>query len=899
VYVPVRAISVSKVALTIVWFACQLSILAVALTSFWYRPSDRVARNFCLMSCAAMGAFVPGFHWWVVSVNPLLNIPFILCAGLLPAFVLNFFVVFPREPLVLRDWSVSWPWLVFGPLATLSLLLVLTYWSGWALNSFDAPEILNVFQKLAAVTQAAMSGSLDSITPAGRVTLILAKLGQLIRLTIVVASGYFIATVVRLGTSLIRIQTPRERRQVLTILGAALLATMPIGYTLYLAFFRQVDFALGRAQLPMFVASMLFMAAYSHGMLRDRLMLAEDEADRGRRYVLISLLVSGGFALLLATGGVISRSYSLPLNSTTTQQISLFLILLLAAGLTLWVRDRVQAVVDRRFFSEKYQLDRAMQQLNRSAAYLAEPSGMAEITLKTCQDVLDAAWSMMFVRDGQGVFRLIGARSAASAPGQLRPELLADIRLAETVAVRIPSVSREEMPPEQRLLHELRGELLCLLTGDDGLHGVIVLGRRRTGAAFSAEDIAFLQAMAQMSVLALHSSRANQTMARLDAELKTKMDRIAEQQRQMAMLRAELTALQQEAGQAPANTADGEFDREGIRGTSAVLLDVLSQVRKVARSTATVLIRGESGTGKELLARVIHRNSDRAASSLVCVNCAALAPSLLESELFGHVKGAFTGAMADKPGRFQVADGGTLFLDEIGEISPEVQIKLLRVLQERTVEPVGSNQSIAVDVRLIAATNRNLQELIANGQFREDLFYRLNVVSVTLPPLRERPEDLAELVFCFLSRYAQRMKKQIRQIQPEALAVLEAHRWPGNIRELENVIERAVVLAESDVIGLDDLPEEMRRAVQLEKRAPGTGRSAATVIPSLTTVRAVARRGPGDPAGETPTALSAADEEAQLRAALKAADGNKAVAARSLNLPRSTFFSRCRKYGIP
>lgn len=900
VYVPVRPVSVFEVSLTIVWFSCHLSILAVALASYWYRPFDRVAQNFCLMSCAAMGAFVPGFHWWVLTGSPLLNIPFIICAATLPALVLNFFLVFPREPDFVRNHRMLIQAGVFGPVGLISVLLVLIYWTGWSLNGSTISDELNVFQKLAVLTRIVVLDTASVLDSAAHSTALLSSLRAVIHTAMMIASCYFSLTVFKLGVSLFRIESPRERRQVMTILSAALLSTIPIGYTLFLAFFRKVEFALGRAQIPMFIASMLFMAAYSHGMLRHRLMLAEDAEDKGRRYVLMSLLVSGGFAMFLAIGGVAAHRYSLPLNSSTTQQISLFLILLLAAGLTLWVRDRLQAVVDRRFFSEKYQLDRAMQQLNRSSAYLAEPSGMAEITLKTCQDVIDASWAIMFVRDGQGVFRLIGTRSISTAPAQLKTEQVPVSEPGETVVLRIPSANRDAMNPVQQLLHDLRAELLCLLQGDGGLHGVIILGRRNGGAAFSAEDIAFLHAIAQMTVLALHSSRANQAMARLDAELKTKMDRIAEQQRQMAMLRAELTSLQRDAGQAPVTASEQDFDREGVRGNSASLLDVLAQVKKVARSQSTVLIRGESGTGKELLARVIHRNSDRAAGSLVCVSCAALSSSLLESELFGHRKGAFTGAHADKAGRFQAADGGTLFLDEIGDIPAETQVKLLRVLQERCFEPVGSDTTIQVDVRLIAATNRNFEEMIANGQFRADLFYRLNVVAVTLPPLRERPEDLAELVFFFLSRSAQKAKKQIRQIDPEALAALEAHVWPGNIRELENVIERAVVLADSDVVTLADLPAELRQMIGLPPvHVSGTGKSSMTTS-TIATVKSVARRASGGEgfASSRASHKNPAEEEAQLREALRMAAGNKAVAARQLNLPRSTFFSKCRKYGI-
>ena len=899
-YLPVRPVRISEISMTIIWFGCQLSILGMAVTSWWYRPSNRVTYTFCLMCCFSMGAFVPGFHWWMLVGNPVLNVPFILCAGLLPAVILEFFLIFPRESELLRAWRRAAVGSVYIPMGLMSLLIVLTYWSGWALNGSSSTGELTVLQKLAATSQVLIRGSISQQTPVTEATTLLAVLRILVQAAIGIASIYFTITVFRLGTCLFSSNTPRERRQVVTILCAALLATLPIGYTLFLAFFREVDFALGSAQLPMFTASMLFMAAYTHGMLRDRLMLAEDVDDRSRTYIAMSLLVSGGVAVLLALGGVLAHLWSLPLNSSTTQQISLFLILLLAAGLCLWARDRLQTVVDRRFFSEKYQLDRAMQALNRSAAYLADPSAMAELTLKTCEDVLSSSWSMMFVRDGHGVFRLIGSRAAPQAPAQLPLELLRGIQTESGVIPRLPSANRESMDAAQRLLHDHRAELLCCLIGEDGLHGMILLGRRESGLSYSAEDFAFLQAMAQMSVLALHSSRANQTMARLNAELKSKMENIAEQQRHLAALRAELTILQHEAGQKPVYHSDQQLDREGVRGNSPALLTVLEQVRKVARSTSTVLIRGESGTGKELMARVIHRNSDRAAEKLICVSCAALAPSLLESELFGHVRGAFTGAHADKLGRFQAAHNGTLFLDEIGDISMETQVKLLRVLQERKFEPVGSDRTVDVDVRLVAATNRNLEELIRRGQFREDLFYRLNVVALTLPPLRERREDLAELVVYFLSRSAQKTRKQIRQIDPLALEALELHQWPGNIRELENVIERAVVLAESDVITIADLPDEFQKRAD-RNELPAMLPKPSSAVTAAKPVRSIARRTTAElpePAPPAETVLLPADEERLLRQALQQAGGNKAVAARSLNLARSTFFSKCRRYGI-
>src|SRR6187401_1262041 len=246
-----------------------------------------------------------------------------------------------------------------------------------------------------------------------------------------------------------------------------------------------------------------------------------------------------------------------------------------------------------------------------------------------------------------------------------------------------------------------------------------------------------------------------------------------------------------------------EFDR--IIGSSGALEKVLEVVRKVAKSNTTVLVRGETGTGKELIAGAIHHNSHRAARNFIKVNCAALQENLLESELFGHEKGAFTGADKLRIGRFEQADGGTLFLDEIGDMSPNTQAKILRVLQEHEFERLGGTRTIKVDVRLIAATNRDLSAMVAAGQFREDLYYRLNVVTIEMPPLRERKEDIGALAGFFIRRFAGELKKKIQGPEPDALKLLMRYHWPGNIRELENAIERAMLLADGAYISADDL----------------------------------------------------------------------------------------------
>jgi DNA-binding NtrC family response regulator len=281
-------------------------------------------------------------------------------------------------------------------------------------------------------------------------------------------------------------------------------------------------------------------------------------------------------------------------------------------------------------------------------------------------------------------------------------------------------------------------------------------------------------------------------------ELLVVLDKVFEQQE----LRRETRQLRQRVRDrvAPGN----------IVGASPPMQRVFEIVDQVAPSKATVLITGESGTGKELVANALHQRSTRASGPFVKLHCAALAESLLESELFGHEKGSFTGAMNRKDGRFQIADGGTLFLDEIGEISPAIQVKLLRFLQEHEFERVGGNQTIRVDVRVIAATNRDLADLVAKGKFREDLYYRLNVVALEMPPLRDRRTDIPGLAKFFLDRYAKENAKPIEGLMPDALERLASYDWPGNVRELENAIERAVVLCNTANIEVRHLPPSVQ-----------------------------------------------------------------------------------------
>jgi DNA-binding NtrC family response regulator len=312
---------------------------------------------------------------------------------------------------------------------------------------------------------------------------------------------------------------------------------------------------------------------------------------------------------------------------------------------------------------------------------------------------------------------------------------------------------------------------------------------------------------------------------------------------------------------------DRRYSFSEIIGTSEALQAVFRLVEKVASTSTSILIEGESGTGKELIARAIHHNSPRASRPFVAVNCGALPESLLESELFGHTKGAFTGAIANKAGLFRSAEGGTVFLDEVGEISPAMQVRLLRALQEHEVVPVGSSAPVSFDARIICATNRDLEKEVAEGRFREDLFYRLNVIEVHLPPLRERREDIPLLARHFIARTAREQGRDEKAIEPEALSALLNYAWPGNVRELQNAIERAFTLS-GEVIDLDSLPPRAR--------------DAASPVPMR------------DPDGLRPTLEEI--ERRHILETLAAVNQDKARAANILGIDLSTLYRKLKRY---
>lgn len=359
----------------------------------------------------------------------------------------------------------------------------------------------------------------------------------------------------------------------------------------------------------------------------------------------------------------------------------------------------------------------------------------------------------------------------------------------------------------------------------------------------------------------------------------------------VVMRAREYQALQTTSGEPSTSEEFPHFLCSTIIGRSRKMLTLFETLEKVAESNATVLIQGESGTGKELAARAIHQLSSRSNKNFVPVNCAAIPDELLESELFGHVKGAFTGAYANRPGRFDLADKGTLFLDEIGDMKANLQVKLLRVLQTKEFEPVGSARSQKVDVRIIAATNTNLEELVAKRDFREDLYYRLSVIPITIPPLRERREDIPLLINHFLGRFNRDKRRLVKGFSRESLEILRNYDWPGNVRELENLVERMVTLKENGFITPDDLPERYQPG-KIATRAFVASGLPEPVKPTAVPVDEL------PPEGICLNSAVEAFENRLIMQALKRTGGNKKEAASLLNLKRTTLIEKLKKKNL-
>jgi transcriptional regulator with GAF, ATPase, and Fis domain len=887
-----------------VWFLQELLIFAVGARVFWKRPRDDSARLFFMLCLVTVGAYMGGYHWTEIVVRPALIYPFVLFALLVPVVNLHFFLVFPRpNPLILLHRRLVLGVLYGIPAISLAAIWGSMYMSHW-FRLYDS-EVRT--------------------TAAERVIRGLA-LGY-----IAIASLIFALCIPCLVYSYRRARTRGEKNQVKWILLASLIASVLIGYLLWQACMDAATLGRDSAAWPMVGVSLLYTIAYAFSITRYKLMQVEEIINRSVVYFAFSVTAGLVYSAVLLASGWLIGDRLLSTNPTSGGAMVSALSVIVVLILSEVARGRFQRVIDRQFFREKYKFDQAMQKMRVAVGSLVDRVTLGRRLLEGAVEVLRVEWGALYLCvPAEKAFHLVACHGPMPDEVILAMDNPLVVRLQQTPAARLshalaPGTSSD---PATDAMIALGGEAASAVGGNGRLEGLLILGPKRSGMPFEDEEMAFLGALSSVATLALHSAGIQQTLENLNQELRDKVDKIAEQRRRILILQEQLRdqaerdrdglsqsspSVAMEVGGADDEAALAVFDQ--IKGSSVAVRQMIAMARKVAASPSAVLIRGESGTGKELLAAAIHAASPRADRPFVKVHCAALSQNLLESELFGHVKGAFTGADRDRIGRFEQANGGTLFLDEIGDINLEVQTKLLRVLQEMSFERVGSSQSIKVDVRIVAATHQDLEGLIQSGRFREDLYYRLNVIPLETPALRQRRDDIFELAVFFLNQHAERTGKLLTHIEPEAVEVLSAYDWPGNIRELENVIERAVILADGPALSIDDLPPDVRhvgrRRFRPRIRAGGgapvalepAGSALPTIAPGVAgrpqSVRAPRASGPlEETAGEEWNAEFLAYERQRLADALVEAGGNKSVAARLLAMPRSTFFSKLKKHGI-
>jgi transcriptional regulator with GAF, ATPase, and Fis domain len=884
---------------SVLWFFLKVGLFAVGAVVFWKRPTDRSAAQFFLLCIVSFGAYIGGYHWSRIATQPVLLLIFIVCATLLPAVSLHFYLLFPRPKALLEDrrrWTLA---LVYGPAVAFLVLM------------FSGYLRLRWLYAASGIGSAAVRLQLEEM-----LLEIYAYFG--------VAMLMYLASIGCLVHSYRTAADTTERNQVKWILFGALAAAVPIGYSLYLAFAEQARFGGGAATWPMFAASACVTIAFTISITRYRLMQLDQILSSGVFYFLYSALAALVYyglvvAFMLLIGRRVSDWPSLG-QAVGVGSTALFLLVVLDLA-----RSRLKRALDFHFRREKHQLDRTLKRLSQAIEQLVDPPALARRLLHTSAELLGAARGAVYLRQGEPpLYRL----ADSLGPPPPLTELSSGCPLIEAfhrapgnadpgnpgLALRAPRSALAIEDPARRQLHLLGGAVAYPLDHEEQMLGLLVLGPKESGD-YSSEDFNLLAAFARLTVLALVSAEGHRTIEGLNRDLQAKVEKIAEQQRRILALQSQLTTTRsQESGVRSQESGVRSQESEakdlrslipdsrpltaemGIVGSSPQIRQLLQLVRKVASSPSHVLLRGESGTGKELLARAVHENSPRAGKAFIKVHCAALAPGLLESELFGHVKGAFTSAVSNKVGRFESAHGGTLFLDEIGDVSWEVQTKLLRVLQEMAFERVGSSEPVKVDVRLIAATHQDLEALIRQGRFREDLYYRLNVFPITLPPLRERIEDVPELALHFLRIYAEKAGKNVTAIDDDALVLLKSYHWPGNVRQVENVIERAIIIAEGPILTPHELPDELKGTIgarSAERAARSRDGNGNGMVPEHSTLE-----GKTTTKGTGGRAERERREREQLVRALAAASGNKAVAARSLGLARSTFLSRLKKHGL-
>jgi len=907
---------------SIIWFVQELFIFAIGARVLWKRPRDPSAAVFFLICVLTYGAFMGGYHWTEIVISRVLIHIFTACAVFLPWANLHFYLIFPTEaPIYTRYKRAIVTSLYAIPATMVGLLTIAMVWLRYARYGTVEQALNASFAlKWLALSSVAISALVYALC------------------VICLVAGYK------------RARTTSQAGQIQWILLASILSLPLIAFVLYQATLDSSILGRGGAAWPMFVVSLLFTTAYAFSITRYRLLQAERLMNRGVLYLAVTVGAGLVYSFLLVVGGLFigDRLRSGENSFEIIAAAGSALVLLVASGA---LREQFHKAIDRRFFREKYKFDKAVRQIEVAFESLMDRTTLARRLLSATSEAIRSDWGSIYLSDQpEGAMRLhssFGPEPETRSIDRTSP-LVTWLERHGLLSLEEPSLTGDrDAEAAKDVMISQGAEIAVGLEASGQLAGFMLIGPKPSGMPYDAEETAFLRALGSVASLGLHSVEMQKTLEAANRELRDKVEKIAEQQRRILVLQAELArkGFSMSGDEDPSALTDmtdpilAELGRgpdsadafAAIVGSSQPIREMIGQARKVADMPSAVLIRGESGTGKELLARAIHFSSVRSTNAFVPVHCASLSGSLLESELFGHVKGAFTGADRDRVGRFEQADGGTIFLDEVGDIPLETQIKLLRVLQEKTFERVGSSQSLRVDVRVIAATHRDLEAMIREGSFREDLYYRLNVISLRTPPLRERKEDIFTLALHFMEHCSVKLKKQVSKISNDAVEQLLAFDWPGNIRELENCLERAMVLTDGDTIRTIDLPVEIRPPKARSSNA--TKPASRGLEPARSRAIAAARSDAGKAAWDRSAAKTSADrtsipsgnsqvrtatrpsasssetlEEIELEAleyervrlldALREAGGNRTQAARLLGVPRTTLLSRMKRHGL-
>ena len=849
------------------WLVLKMAMVFAGGLILWWKPTEDSARQFFILGLVSLVAYMGGYHWWRIATQPMLIFCFQAGAIFLPAVSLHFFMIFPKQKL----------FLVRRPLVTFAVV-------------YGVPSLF-LFLMITGYFRLRMIYGVDAASAEGS-NFILREMLIEIYFYLAVAFVWFLGCIGCLIHSFRNASDETQRNQVKWILMGCIAALAPIVYSGFIVFTDASRFGRGGATWPMFAASLFVTASFSVSITRYKLIQLSQYLSSGFSYFLMSSLAGLIYYGIVFSGMLLvgTQFIEQPSLSQVAMVSGTAMIIILMLDR---LRGRMKAALDRRFFKEKIKLDQTFRKMSQAIESLVDPLLMARRLLLTTTESLGVPKGSVFLKapDFPG-FKL--ADYLGNAPRQdviYNDSVLAKVLLkGESVCLDLASMPSD--PAIRKVLNALGGVTIVPLQHEEDLTGFLVLGQKGSGA-FTIDDLNLLAAFSQITVLGLVSAEGHKKIDLLNNELKGKVVKIAEQQNRILALQSQLSRGSQLSevtdGQVTdalsVNTA-GELHLNGqaqkLVGSSQQIKYVMELVGKVAPGGSAVLLRGESGTGKEVVAQVLHEQSSRADKPFVKVHCGALSAGLLESELFGHVKGAFTSAIKDKIGRFEAANGGTLFLDEIGDINQEVQIKLLRVLQEKIFEKVGSNVPIQVDVRIIAATHQNLEELIRQGKFRSDLFYRLNVFPITIPTLKERDDDIPELSYYFLQKACYKLGKTIVSIDDEALLCLRAFSWPGNIRQLENVIERGVVITSSKSLQVDDLPDEIKAMAYDFNSSVEVANSGQGLIKVTDQSKSDYMR----------------REKDKIFQVLSQHGGNKSKASRSLGMARSTLVSRMKKLGL-